>query len=174
MALPCATAYICNHGAGQMTESAETAAAAFEASVADLVEFVEAVRDEDWVKVVPIEERTVAVMTYHIAALMPQMSTWFDVRDEVPGTVAEQDVANAREAREHATVTREEVLALIRANAPAVAAAMRAVTPEWMDSIVKFAPAGGMEMPVARMVAMNEVHVSKHLAAIRAAVADPG
>jgi hypothetical protein len=31
-----------------------------------------------------------------------------------------------------------------------------------------------MEMPVARMVAMNEVHVSKHLAAIRAAVADPG
>ncbi len=155
-----------------MSGSPEEAARAFEASVADLVDFVNSCSNEDWRKPVPIEERTVAVMTYHIAALMPQMSTWFDVREEVPGTVAEQDAANATEAEEHAEVTREEVLALIRANAPAVAAAMRAVTPEWMDSIVKFAPAGGLEFPVSRMVALNEVHVSKHLAAVRAAIAD--
>ena len=155
-----------------MSTSVEAAARAFEASVADLLDFVENCTDEDWKRLVPIEERTVGVMAYHIAALMPQMSTWFDVRDEVPGSVAEQDAANASEAEEHAGATQEEVLALIRANAPAVAAAMRAVTPEWMDSIVKFAPAGGMEFPVSRMVALNEVHVSKHLAAVRAAIED--
>jgi hypothetical protein len=156
----------------ETSSSPEDAARAFEASVADLVAFVENCSDADWRKLVPVEDRTVAVMTYHIAALMPQMSTWFDVQEEVPGSVAEQDAANAAEAVEHAEVTREEVLALIQTNAPAVAAAMRSVTPEWMDSIVKFAPAGGMEFPVSRMVALNEVHVSKHLAAVRGAIAD--
>jgi hypothetical protein len=140
--------------------------------VADLVEFVKTCSDEDWTEMVAVEGRTVGVMAYHIAALMPQMSTWFEVREEVPGSVAEQDAANAAEAEAHAGATREEVLALISANAPPVAAAMRAVTPEWMDSIVKFAPAGGMELPVSRMVALNETHVSKHLAAVRAAIAD--
>ncbi len=106
--------------------SSEEAARAFEASVADLVEFVRTCSEDDWARLVPVEERTVAGM-----------------------------------------------VALIQQNAPAVAAAMRAVTPEWMDSIVKFAPAGGREFPVARMVALNEVHVSKHLAAVRATIADP-
>jgi hypothetical protein len=155
-----------------MTESGETLASAFEASVADLVDFVKTCPKSDWLKMVPIEDRTVAVMTYHIAALMPQMTTWFDVREEVPGTVAEQDEANAREAEEQAGVTREEVLALIDANAPPAAAAIRRVTPEWMASTVKFRPAGGLEMEIERMVALNEVHVSKHLAAIRAAIAE--
>jgi hypothetical protein len=156
----------------RISSPSEAAARAFEASVADLIDFVTTSSDADWHKLVPVEGRTVAVMAYHIAALMPQMSTWFDVREEVPGSVAEQDAANAREAEEHAEATREEVLALIHANAPAVAAAMRAVTQEWMESIVKFAPAGGMEVPVSRMVALNEVHVSKHLAAVRAAIAN--
>jgi hypothetical protein len=156
----------------QTTDRPEEAARAFEASVADLVEFVKTCSDEDWTEMVAVEGRTVGVMAYHIAALMPQMSTWFEVREEVPGSVADQDAANAAEAIAQARVTREEVLALISANAPPVAAAMRAVTPEWMDSIVKFAPAGGMELPVSRMVDLNETHVSKHLAAVRAAIAD--
>jgi hypothetical protein len=159
--------------ASQAGITPEEAARAFEASVADLVEFVTRCSEDDWARLVPVEERTVGVMAYHIAALMPQMATWFDVQEEIPGSVAEQDAANALQAKQHAEISRVEVLALIQQNAPAVATAMRAVTPEWMDSIVKFAPAGGREFPVSRMVALNEVHVSKHLAAVRAAIADP-
>jgi hypothetical protein len=157
-----------------MSGTSEKAAAALEAAAEELVEFVNACSEADWLKVVPIENRTVAVMAYHIAALMPTLSSWFDVQEEVPGTVAEQDEANAREAEERAAVTREEVMALIRANTPPAATAIRAVTPEWMSSTVRFRPAGGAEMSVERLVATSELHVSKHLAAVRAAIGDPG
>jgi len=148
-------------------------AAAFEAAVAELVEFVNACSEADWLKLVPIENRTVAVMAYHIAAQMPTLASWVTVQEEVPGTVAEQDEANAREAEERAAVTRAEVLALIRVNTPAAVAAIRAVTPEWMKSTVRFGPAGGAEMSVERLVATSEIHVSKHLAAVRVAIGDP-
>ena len=157
-----------------MNSTSEKAAAAFEAAATELVEFVNACSEADWLKVVPIENRTVAVIAYHIAALMPALSSWFDVQEEVPGTVAKQDEANAREAVERAAVTREEVLARIRANTPPAAAAIRAVTPDWMSSKVRFGPAGGAEMSVERLVATSEIHVSKHLAAVRAAIGDPG
>jgi len=91
-------------------------------------------------------------MAYHIAAQMPTLASWVTVQEEVPGTVAEQDEANAREAEERAAVTRAEVLALIRVNTPIAAAAIRAVTPEWMKSTVRFGPAGGAEMSVERLV----------------------
>jgi len=68
-----------------MSGTSEQAAAEFEAAAAELVEFVNTCSEAGWLKVVPIENRTVAVMAYHIAALMPTMSSWFDVQEEVPG-----------------------------------------------------------------------------------------
>lgn len=157
-----------------VSKTAEESARSFEAAVAELEEFVQTCAAEDWRRLVAIEGRTVAVMSYHCASLMPGLASWLEVQEEVPGTMAEQDEANAREARTHADVTPEEVLALVRANSQPAAAAIRAVSPEWLESTVKFGPAGGAEFGVRQLIGTGELHVRKHLGHIRDVIADPG
>jgi hypothetical protein len=115
-------------------------------------------------------------MAYHCAAGMKTLAGWLDIREgePVPGTVAETDEANAREAQAHAGVTPAEVLALLQASTPPAAAAIRALSPEQMSSTVPFGPAGGAELGVDDLAAAGERHIRRHLAHVRAALEDAG
>jgi hypothetical protein len=156
--------------------SAEEMARGLEAAAVELEEFVTSCAEKDWLRLVPIESRTVGVMAYHCAAGMEILAGWLDIREGEPvsGTAAETDEANAREALAKANVGPAEVLALLHARTPPATAAIRALSPAQMSSTVAFGPADGAELGVDLLAGAGERHIRRHLAHIREALEDPG
>lgn len=128
--------------------------------------------DADWATLVPIEERSVAVMADHMAAGYELIIGWIETAlagDAIPGTRAEQDVENARHAEDRAGVPQQDVLELLEASAPRVASVLAAVPQEIADSDVHFGPAEG-PMQVGRLMSLSAGHVTRHLGHVREAL----
>lgn len=149
-------------------------AANFLAAHAQLTDFIRGCSDEAWATIVPIEQRTVAVMSDHMAVGYELVVGWIETAQEgmaILGTQAQQDAENARYASERAGVSREEVLARVEEAAPRVAAALAAVPQELADTDVRFGPAEG-PVQVGRLMSMAAIHVTRHLGHVRKAL-DP-
>ena len=150
----------------------QEAVQAFEAAHQAIVGFVTDCSETDWHRVVPIEERTVAVMADHIAMGYELSVGWLRsalAGQPIPGEVGQMDVDNARDALERSGVSRAEVLELLQARSPAVLAALRSVRVEYLERRVHFGP-GNMPMPVSSLVTVATSHVTRHLEHIRAAL----
>lgn len=157
---------------GNQQSTGQEEAARFMAAHEDLTMFVHHCDDAQWATVVPVEERTVAVMADHMAAGYDLVVDWIQQAQAgkpIPGTRAEQDMENANHARERAAVSREEVVARLEAAAPRVAAVLAAVPQEVADGDVHFGPAEG-PMPVGRLMSMASIHVTRHLEHVREAL----
>ncbi len=145
----------------------------FIAAHAQLTDFILDCSDDQWHTMVPIEERTVAVMADHMAVGYELVVGWIEhaqAGEPIPGTRAEQDAENAHHAEERADVSREEVLAQIEKTAPRVAAVLAAVPQAVAEGEAEFGPAGG-PLPVAQLMATAATHVTRHLGHVKEALA---
>ena len=99
-----------------------------------LIAFASGLTDDEWqVQVLP-DGRTIGVIVHHVASVYPVEILLAQTLAEgkpVTGLTADDiNVMNARHAEEHADVTKEAAIELLRQNSTAAAAAIRALTDE--------------------------------------------
>jgi hypothetical protein len=155
-------------------QPAEDLAVQFERAVADFERFVRACSPADWDAPVPIEERPVRVMAMHCVAGMRLAHEWLEPMRggaAVPGDAGDLDAFNAREMEVHAGATREEVLEILRRDAPATAALLRSLSAQELVIKAPFGPGGGIEVGLGQVAATPARHVEIHLSHIREALA---
>ncbi len=167
---------------------AERYAAVFEAAHDEFVRLVESLTAEQWGRVGrnypqrlndEDENRTVGVIAHHVASsaswIMERIQALVDGRPLPPvgsGTPsqARQGMSgqNARHAADHAGVTKEEVLRLLREQRPRIAAALRAIPDDRLDQSTD-TPAGAMSV-AHRIERVLIGHVRMHQGSIEAAI----
>ena len=99
-----------------------------------LAAFASALTDAEWRTPVPKDGRTVGVIVHHVASVYPLeivLAQTLAAGKAVTGVTWDAvHQMNADHAREHAAVTKEAALGLLRANGAAAAAAIRALSDE--------------------------------------------
>lgn len=155
-----------------MTSRSATLVVQFMQTHADFVRLIEGLSDEDWLKVPPGEQRTVSAVAYHTAegyAITLRLGKMIASGEPLPEFAPEQMHAlNARQAAEHADVTRAEVLALLEVNAAVVAAGLYEMTDEQLSQKRSFF---GHEAAAGDGIAFLTIrHIGEHAASIRAVV----
>jgi hypothetical protein len=115
--------------ANALAERLEQGASALDA-------FASALTDDEWRIRIPGDARTIGIVVHHVGTMYP-------IEIELARTLAQgKPVAvtwkvvhelNARHAQEHATVTKEQALGLLRRNSAEAAAAIRSLTDEELD-----------------------------------------
>jgi hypothetical protein len=156
-----------------MSRRTELLAARIEEGAAELAAFAEGLSEEEWrTPVSGSDARTVGVVVHHVANMYP-------VEIEVARAVAEgravTDVTweavgalNAEHAREHAGVTKEAALELLRRNSREAAEAVRAFTDEGLDTAAPFSLSFGAPMTAQFVIEDHPLrHAWHHLARIR-------
>lgn len=165
-----------NHTSGRAHGRAEALAAAYEAAQLRFIEIVESVADDQWRRVganYPArvndedELRTVGVIAHHVALDEP----WHLERIQriIAGDPVEPvDMAamNRDQAREHADASRGEVLQMLRAELPTIAAAIRAIDDDALD-LSRETPVGPMSV-AERIERVLIGHITAHQGSIEA------
>ena len=99
-----------------------------------LAAFASALTDAEWRTPVPKDGRTVGVIVHHVASVYPLeivLAQTLAAGKAVTGVTWDAvHQMNADHAREHAVVTQEAALDLLRVNSAAAAAAIRALSDE--------------------------------------------
>src|SRR5262245_42250786 len=94
-----------------------------------LAVFATSLTDTEWTTRMPHDGRTVGVIVHHVASVYPiEIQLAQTVADGTPvtGVVAPDiDAMNAQHAADHAAVTKQAALELLRTNSAAAAAAIR-------------------------------------------------
>jgi len=114
------------------SERANALAARLEEGARALIAFAMGLMDDEWKMRVPHDGRTVGVIVHHVASVYP-------VEIELAQTVArgmpvvgltmdDINAMNAAHAAEHAAVTKDAAIELLRTNSVAAAAAIRALS----------------------------------------------
>ena len=125
--------------------------------------FPQRVNDED-------EGRTLGVIAHHVAVNGP----W--ITDRIEGMLAGRQLApvdikaiNAEHATEHADVSRDEVLGMLRETLPQIVAAVRAIPDDQLDQS-RDTPAGPMSV-AQRLERVLVGHLKVHQGSIEATIA---
>jgi hypothetical protein len=154
-----------------MGAKSEALAKQFEAKAQEAASVIETLSDSDWRKVTEAERWTVGVTAHHLAGAFEAVAgiTTAIVSGQSTGnfTTSMLDEMNAAHAREHASCTKAETLALHRKGAAAAAAVVRGLSDDQLArSGVVFANAPAMT--AEQLVTRGLVnHVDEHLASIR-------
>jgi hypothetical protein len=151
-----------------LAERLEAGAQALEAVASTLSE-------AEWRKPIPKDGRTVGVVVHHVASVYPieiQLAQALAAGNAITGVVWDTIHAmNAGHAKEHAGVTKEAALDLLRKNSAAAAAAIRALSDEELD---RAAPASlYADAPITCQFMLEDHavrHSYHHLARIRETV----
>ena len=151
----------------------------FEAAHDDFIHLIESLNDEQWhragknfPKRIDDEDegRPVGVIAHHVATngdwIMQRIQTMLAGG---PLSPVNQRVINSEHAREHADVTKDEVLRLLRASKTRIAEAVRAIPDNQLD-IQRETPAGPMSA-AQRVERVLIGHMEQHEGSIKAAVA---
>ncbi len=150
----------------------------FEAAQQEFIHLVESLTDEHWGRIgrnhpkrinEEDEGRPVGVIAHHVAISGPF------IIDRLQGMLAGRPLApvdfrigNALHAEEHAGVTRETVLDLLRTTQPQIAAAVRAMPDSQLDQS-RDTPAGPMSV-AQRLERVLIGHLQGHQGSIKAAI----
>lgn len=154
----------------------------FEAAQTKFIELIESLTDEQWGRVGrnfpqrvndEDEHRTVGVIAHHVAINEP----WIMDRIESvlagrPLTPVDSKAVNAQHASEAAGVSRDDVLTLLRENAPDIARRIRAI-PDGQLEASRDTPAGPMSV-AQRLERVLLGHLKMHEGSIRATVESAG
>lgn len=152
-------------------------AADFEAAQEELIRLLASLTDEQWRMVGrnyprrlndEDENRPIGVIAHHVAVTQP----WIMNRIEgmlAGRTLPPPDLDNARHAAEHATVSREAVVQLLRENGPRIASAVRAIPDDQLDQL-RDTPVGPMSV-AQRLERVLVGHIKVHQGSIEAAIA---
>jgi len=151
----------------------------FEAAHDDFIHLIESLNDEQWhragqnfPKRIDDEDegRSVGVIAHHVATngdwIMQRIQTMLAGG---PLSPVNMRVINSEHAREHADVTKDEVLRLLRASKTRIAEAVRAIPDNQLD-VQRETPAGPMSA-AQRVERVLIGHMEQHEGSIKAAVA---
>ena len=152
-----------------MSSRTEPLVAQFVQSHNDLVNMIQQISAEDWQRVPAGEQRSAGVIAYHTAK--GYLATLGFVQMLANGQALPQltpdmlNQMNAREAVEHAAVSKEDVLSMLDTNCGAVAAGLIDLTDAQLDAAGDFF---GHRLTVEDLVAGVVVnHVREHVESIR-------
>ena len=158
-----------------MNPRAQALAAALEGGADALARFAGKLTDTEWQTPLPGDGRKVGVVVHHVASIYP-LEIELALKLAAGGAITDlgwNDVhaLNAGHARDNDKVTREEALALLRTNAAAAAAAIRALSDAALDRVAPNSLYDGAPLTCQFMLEDHAVrHSVHHLAVIRAAV----
>ena len=159
-----------------MGSRADALARRIEEGAAGLAAFVETLSENEWgIPISHTDRRTVGQIVNHVALVYP---IEIDLARAVAGGNAVTDVTwpvvadlNAGHAREHAAVTKQSALALLRENSRAAANAVRTFTDAELDTAAPFSLS--FHAPVTAQFVLEDHavrHSWHHLFRIKAAL----
>jgi len=162
-----------------MNSRTQALAATLEKGAGALADFASRLSDADWQTRLPKDGRKVGVVVHHVASIYPLE---IELAQKLAAGGAITDVTwddvhalNATHARDNDKVTKEETLALLRANAAAAAGAIRAMNDDALDLVAPNSLYSGAPLTCQFMLEDHAVrHAFHHLAGIRAAVGNSG
>lgn len=154
-------------------------AAAFEAAQQDFIKLVESLSDQQWGRVgknfpqrinEEDEGRPVGVIAHHVAVSGPYIVERTQLMAEGKPLPPPRDFreVNAEHAAEHANVSRDEVVRMLRETLPRIAAAVRAIPDDQLDQ-TRDTPAGPMSVAM-RLERVLIGHIKIHQGSIEAAI----
>ena len=158
-----------------MNPRAQALAATLEKGAGAIADFASKLTDAEWQTRLPRDGRKVGVVVHHVASIYPLE---IELAQKLAAGGAITDVSwddvhalNAAHARDNDKVTKEETLALLRTNARAAAAAIRAMSDDALDLVAPNSLYGDAPLSCQFMLEDHAVrHSFHHLARIRAAV----
>jgi hypothetical protein len=129
----------------------------------------------EWQTRIPHDGRTVGVVIHHVATMYPleiRLAQALAAGNAVEGVTSDVvDAINAKHAKEHDTVTKQEALDLLRRNSAAAAAAIRALSDEELERAAPVSLNADAPLTSQFMLEDHAVrHSYHHLAKIRAAL----
>ena len=121
-----------------MARRSQQLAERLEQGAANLARFAEALSDAEWRMKIPHDGRTVGVIVHHVGNMYPieiQLAQTLGDGKPIAGVTwdAVADI-NAKHAKEHAGVTKQEAVEFLRKNSKAAAEAIRAFSDEQLES----------------------------------------
>lgn len=141
-----------------------------------LAAFARELTETQWRERVPRDGRSFGVLVHHVATMYPieislaQGLASGEAMKGVTWDVVHQ--LNAKHASEHAGVTKEEALELLRANSSAAAAAIRQLSDQQLDTAAPVSLNADAPLTCQFFLEDHAVrHSFHHLAAMRAALA---
>lgn len=162
-----------------MNPRAQALAAILEKGAAAVADLASTLTDADWQARLPKDGRKIGVVVHHVASIYP-LEIELAQKLAAGGSITDvtwDDVhaLNAAHARDNDKVTREETLALLRRNAEAAAAAIRAMSDDALDLVAPNSLYGNAPLTCQFMLEDHAVrHSFHHLARIRAALKRDG
>ncbi len=161
-----------------VTRRSERLAARIEEGAAGLAAFAEGLAPWEWI--LPVgnghgDRRPIGVLVHHVATLYPiEVDVARAIADGTPVmdlTWEAVAAMNAEHAREHADVTKEVALELLRRNGRDAAAAVREFTDEELDTAAPFSLCFGAPVTAQFVVEDHALrHSWHHLARMRLAL----
>jgi uncharacterized damage-inducible protein DinB len=156
-----------------VSERAQALAEQFEQANHEAIAAVEGCSDQQWRRHVESENRSVGVVMHHVAIAHPVIAAWVTAaaRGQDVGIERDRiDQFNAQHAREQATCTKVETLALLLRNGEAAARVVRDLDDAQLDSSATIIT--GMPPLTAQQVTERILigHVRAHLATVQAAI----
>jgi hypothetical protein len=146
-----------------------------EAGARALAELASSLSDADWQVRLPGDGRTIGVVVHHVASMYPleiQLAQALAQGQPIAGvTWNDVHALNGKHAGEHARVTKDEAIALLRQNSAAAAAAIRALGDAELDSAAAVSLNADAPLTCQFFLEDHAVrHSYHHLARIRAAL----
>ena len=140
-----------------------------------LAAFAQGLSEAEWRAVVPPDGRTVGVMVHHVASVYPieidlarRIASGKPISGLTWDAVAE---LNAKHAREHAAIGKQETLEVLDRNSKAAAEAVRAFTDEELDRAAPVSLDADAPLTAQFVVEDHALrHSFHHLAKIKAAL----
>ena len=124
-----------------MTRRTEVLAQRLEEGVRELMELARSLSDEEWQARIPGDGRKIGVVVHHVASMYPieiQLALTLAAGRPVEGvTWNDIHALNASHAAQHAAITKNEALSLLRTNSAAAAAAVRALSDAELDEALR-------------------------------------
>ena len=174
--------------ANTMNPRASRYAAEFESTLTEFIRLIESLTDDQWTLVGrnypqrlndEDENRSVGVIAHHVAVsaagIMKRIQALAEGRPLPPigsGTQSQPSQAissgNAQHAAEHANVTKEEVLQLLREQQSQIPASLRSIPDDRLDQSAD-TPAGPMSV-AQRIERVLIGHIKMHQGSIEAAI----
>ena len=140
-----------------------------------LIELAERLSDAQWQTRIPRDGRKVGVVMHHVASMYPleiKLAQALAESNPIAGvTWDDVHALNAQHAADNDQVTRQEAIALLRANSAAAAAAIRALSEEQLDHAAPVSLNSDAPLTCQFFIEDHALrHSYHHLAGIRAAL----
>lgn len=158
-----------------MNPRAQALAATLEKGAAAIAELAGKLSDVEWQARLPHDGRKIGVVVHHVASMYP-LEIQLAQKLAAGGVITDVSwdnvhAINAAHAHDNDKVTKEEALALLRTNAAAAAAAIRALSDDSLDLVAPNSLYGNAPLTCQFMLEDHAVrHSFHHLAKIRAAI----